>query len=672
MAGSSQTSPTKSDIDSNESQTSASDAKENKKKDRKLVKQWLYSEARQEFATLFVGCMAMMASSVSNTLLPRFMGKLLDQKGGSSSSSRSSNGSCDATSYFSPTLSLLMVVVGGGTASFLRTTMLNRAEESIATRLRGKVFEALMTQKDMEWFQTERIRSDSDASSEATTNSSSSEDTVTSTSNNTKMGMTPGMIATVLNEDVTDVAHIMTATIANLFRSSISTVFSTYNMLRLNPQLFIASLFTVPMIGAAAMTMRKFLKRLTIQRKDQAMRAAAFAEERISQIAMVKMSNREVDEVEEYERMQDVCKSIGRKESLANGAFMGFTFSATSSALFMVVHLGGRAVAAKRMTSGQLTSFATYSFLLGLAASGIVKSLGEVFSSMVGAKRVYDMIHGNEDDLLNKSEHPELEANLKVSSVESISLRNITFGYKARPDTQVLRNVSMELKRGSVVALVGKNGSGKTSIASLLAGLYKPQSGNITLLPDGANYNFLDRLVKKQLVQMVPQGAPLLNISILENVKYSKPDATDEEVEKALKAANCEGFISKLPEGSKFLVGMHGCKLSAGQRQRLALARALLSDPMLLILDEASSALDHEGENALADAVLACRVKEGGPEGQSGRALLLITHRPKSLEVADVVVVLRDGQVVETGSFNDLQKKRTSALCSLMPDLMKL
>jgi len=666
-------SPTKSDIDSNESRTSASDASniaETKKKDRKLVKQWLYCEARQEFVTLVVGCMAMMASSVSNTLLPRFMGKLLDQKGGGSSSR---NGSCDATSFFSPTLSLLMVVVGGGTASFLRTTMLNRAEESIATRLRGKVFGALMTEKDLEWFQTERIRSDSDASTETTNSSSSSDDTTSSTLlNNMKTGMTPGMIATVLNEDVTDVAHTMTATLANLFRSSISTVFSTYNMLRLNPQLFIASLFTVPMIGAAAMMMRKFLKRLTIQRKDQAMRAAAFAEERISQIAMVKMSNREGDEVEEYERMQDECKAIGRKESLANGAFMGFTFSATSSALFMVVHLGGRAVAAKRMTSGQLTSFATYSFLLGLAASGIVKSLGEVFSSMVGARRVYDMIHGNEDDLLNKSEHPELEANVKVSSVESISLRNITFGYKARPDTQVLRNVSMELKRGSVVALVGKNGSGKTSIASLLAGLYKPQSGNITLLPDGANYNFLDRSVKKQLVQMVPQGAPLLNISILDNVKYSKPDATDEEVEKALKAANCEGFISKLPEGSNFLVGMHGCKLSAGQRQRLALARALLSDPMLLILDEASSALDNEGENALADAVLACRVKEGGPEGHNGRALLLITHRPKSLEVADVVVVLREGQVVETGSFKDLKKKRTSALCSLMPDLMKL
>ena len=641
--------------------------KNNKKKEYARLKRWLRDEASEEFWSLLVGCAAMMVSSVSNTLLPRFMGKLLDQKGGTSDS-------CSANaqaSYVSPTLSLLLVVIGGGTASFLRTTMLNRAEESIATRLRGNVFEALMTTKDMEWFQTERIRSDASSTTETSSSSSSDDDDDDSSqkSSTASAGMTPGMIATILNDDVTDVAHSMTATTANLVRSSISAVFSTYNMLSLNPQLFITSLCTVPLIGAAAMSMRKFLKRLTAQRKDQAMRAASFAEERITQIAMVKMSNREADEVKSYQKMQEECKAIGRKESLANGAFMGFTFSATSSALFMVVHLGGRAVAAKRMTSGQLTSFATYSFLLGLASSGIVKSLSEAFRSMVGAKRVFDLIKTEEVDI-EQSEHPEIEENLKVAAVESVSLRNLSFGYKARPDTQVLRNVSMELKRGSVVALVGKNGSGKTTIASLLAGLYKPQAGSITLLPDGANYKFLDRSVKRHLVQMVPQGAPLLNISILENVKYSNPDASQGEVQKAMTAANCDGFVSKLPGGVDFVVGMHGCKLSAGQRQRLALARALVSDPFLLILDEASSALDDEGENALADAVLACRGKKGTE--QNGRALLLITHRPKSLEVADIVVVLREGQVVETGSLKDLKKNRTSALCSLMPDLLKL
>jgi ABC-type multidrug transport system fused ATPase/permease subunit len=484
--------------------------------------------------------------------------------------------------------------------------------------------------------------------------------------------MTPGAIGTILNNDVTDTAHSLTATTANLFRSCMSATFSTYNMLRLNPQLFLTSLFTVPLIGAAAMTMRKFLKRVIEQRKLEAMKAASFAEERIMQLAMVKMSNREQDEVDAYAKMQEECRRMTRKEALANGMFMGFTFSASSSALCIITHLGGRAVAAKRMTSGQLTSFATYSFLLGLAASGIVKGLSEMFQSMSGAQRVYDLVHEEQESSSSSEEGAketeEGSTKIDLDSVQSVALRNVTFGYKARPDTTILKNVSMELKRGSVVALCGKNGSGKTTIASLLVGLHKPQSGTVALLPDGINYNDLDRSTKSQLVQMVPQGAPLLNMSILDNVKYSKPNATEEEVNKALKSANCD-FVSKLPGGANFVVGMHGCKLSAGQRQRLALARALVANPLVLVLDEAQSALDHEGENALEDAVLACRGKDGADDG---RALLLISHRPKSLEVADVVVVIHEGQVVETGSLNDLKKNRNSALCRLMPDLLKL
>lgn len=657
-------SPTKKTEEDLSTSDESNKSKDSKNLEKAKLKRWLLEEVQNELLLLAVGSIAMLLSSVSNAMLPRFMGNLLDHKAGSSRESPKGQ-------YFgSPTVSLLLVVFGGGSASFLRTTTLNRAEENIASRLRTQVFSALMTKKDIEWFQTERIGNNESSSSSGASESgsSSSEDTL----HYEKTGMTPGAIGTILNSDVTDTAHTLTATTANLFRSTMSATFSTYNMLRLNPQLFLTSLCTVPLIGAAAMTMRKFLKRVTAQRKEQAVKAASFAEERITQIAMVKMSNRELDEVEEYKKMQDECTAIGRKESLANGAFMGFTFSATSSALFMVVHLGGRAVAAKRMSSGQLTSFATYSFLLGLAASGIVKGMGEMYQSMIGAQRVYKLVHGNPE---NEEEEEEDSAKkigekekIDIDLVQSIALRNLTFGYKARPDTKILKNVSIELKRGSVVALCGKNGSGKTTVASLLAGLHKPQSGTISLLPDGVNYSDLDRSIKSQLVQMVPQGSPLLNMSILDNIKYSKPSATAEEVDKALKTANCD-FISTLPGGVNFIVGLHGCKLSAGQRQRLALARALIADPVVLILDEASSALDHEGENALSDAVLACRGNDGSSQGHG---LLLITHRPKSLEVADIVVVLRDGQVVETGSLSELKKNANSALCTLMPDLLKM
>jgi ABC-type multidrug transport system fused ATPase/permease subunit len=165
---------------------------------------------------------------------------------------------------------------------------------------------------------------------------------------------------------------------------------------------------------------------------------------------------------------------------------------------------------------------------------------------------------------------------------------------------------------------------------------------------------------------VVPQNPALFNTSVLDNVKYSYPEATDEQAMDAMKMANCDSFVSKLDGGVRYQVGQNGSKLSGGQRQRIGLARALLSDPACLVLDEPTSSLDAEGQTAVTDAVLACR----GSDKSSSRALLLITHRLKTLEVADQVLVMKNGQIVETGSFQALSKKKDSELCALMPDLL--
>lgn len=195
--------------------------------------------------------------------------------------------------------------------------------------------------------------------------------------------------------------------------------------------------------------------------------------------------------------------------------------------------------------------------------------------------------------------------------------------------------------------------------------MYKPQSGTVTVktTKKEVDYHSLDREGQSSLVQLVPQQPVMFDMSIRENITYTNPNATEEDIKIALDASNCTAFIGKLKDGLNYKVGRNGCKLSGGQRQRLALARALLCDPALLILDEPNSSMDAEGDNAVADAVRNCRSED------KKRGLLLITHSVASLELADEIVVLRDGVIVEQGSYEKLTSDKKSALCSLMPDL---
>lgn len=174
--------------------------------------------------------------------------------------------------------------------------------------------------------------------------------------------------------------------------------------------------------------------------------------------------------------------------------------------------------------------------------------------------------------------------------------------------------------------------------------------------------NELDRYHQTKLVQVVPQSPALFNTTILENVRYSCPEASEDDVEQVLKMVKCQDFCSKLDGGIHYQVGRNGSKLSGGQRQRLGLARALLTDPVVLVLDEPASSLDFEGESAVADAMEACR--------RSNRALLLITHRAKTLELANRIVVIKEGVIVESGTLAELQSNKNGELGSLMPDLL--
>jgi ABC-type multidrug transport system fused ATPase/permease subunit len=231
-----------------------------------------------------------------------------------------------------------------------------------------------------------------------------------------------------------------------------------------------------------------------------------------------------------------------------------------------------------------------------------------------------------------------------------------------------LKDLSFSLSRGEVVALVGANGSGKSTIASLLAGMYRPQSGEISLYPNSTGdatqplsyVRDVNRKDQVHLVQVVPQAPALFNVTILDNIRYSRSDASEEDVVTAMKSANCT-FVSTLDDGLDYQVGRNGIRLSGGQRQRIGLARAFLADPVFLVLDEPTSAMDVEGEKALKDTIKACR--------SSNRGLLVITHKAKTLEYCDRILVLNDGKLVQEGTMEDLHKEKDGEFVALMSDL---
>ena len=702
------TSTTTSDDDKNRRKKKTT---ENEKKESKQAKARIWSEAKREALPLSVGAVAMIASSAVNQRVPKLIGTLMDPLSSSSSSSSSSSKSVTTSSTARSTMksssagesfddrNLVWQIVWlgalGGTASLVRTYLLNSCQETIAARLRKEAFSTLLTDKDLEWFQHQSSSSSSSSDSKSDSKSLSN-DTQEDIDGATKgddpqkengdksssvndTSMTPAAIAVVIKDDVNTVASTVTNTFVNLLRSTSSCVFGTYNMLCINPQLVGLSLAVAPVVGAIALMTRKYIKKVVTVQQEAAVQAASFMEERLNHIGMVKMSNREQDEIDHYETLQDEYLRLGKKVALANGISMGVMFGLSSSALCGVLYAGRRAVIAGKMTSGQLTSFGTYSFMLALGSAGIIRAMTEYSKGIQCAVRLYrltDARKTNKDGDGDIQQDDKKVANTKIEKsktfvakpmlkeTNSLDLNDISFSYKSFPSKMVLQNVSFRLSRGEVVVLVGKNGAGKSSIASLIGGLYSPQSGSILIENHLTSFNYLtdcDRSDQSQLVQVVPQHPALFDMSVLDNVKYARPDATPEEVNEALKASNCLDFVSSLEGGLNYQVGRDGCRLSGGQRQKLGLARAFLSQPCFLVLDEPSASLDVEGETAVKDLLRACRTARQG--------VLVITHRAKTLELADRILVLKDGTIVEEGPPQYLQKKKNGELNALIPDL---
>ncbi len=287
------------------------------------------------------------------------------------------------------------------------------------------------------------------------------------------------------------------------------------------------------------------------------------------------------------------------------------------------------------MSIGELTQFVLYTFFVAFSL-GALASVWEDFMKAVGASdRVFQLM----DRTPGVSSGTVTPDTLRGA----VRFDGVRFSYPSRPDIDVLTDFDLTLQPGETVALVGPSGGGKSTVASLLSRFYDPDAGTISL--DDQPYLDLDPDWLRRQVGVVSQEPTLFAATVRDNIRYARPDASEDDVLAAATAANAHEFISAFPEAYDTLVGERGVRLSGGQKQRVAIARALLKDPRILVLDEATSALDAESEHLVQEALERLMI---------GRSTLVIAHRLSTVKDADRVLVLDAGRVVETGSHTEL------------------
>ena len=381
------------------------------------------------------------------------------------------------------------------------------------------------------------------------------------------------------------------------------------------------------------------VRKLSRASQDRIADSSAIAAEVLNAIPVVQSYTAEGRETARFVASTDNAFATATKRSLMRSVLVAFIIIATSAALLWGLYQGTQAVSDGRISAGHLGQTVVYVIILASAFAVLGEVYGDLLRAAGATERLMELL-GTQSPITSPSK-PDLA--LMPSAGSAIKFEAVSFYYPSRPLQAALCNFSLNVQPGQTVAVVGPSGAGKSTVFQLLLRYYDPQSGSIVLDGVETRAQSLDAL--RQRVGIVPQDAVIFSSSALENIRYGKADATDEEVKAAAQAAFAHEFIAALPQGYDTFLGERGVRLSGGQRQRIAIARAMLKNPPLLLLDEATSALDAESER-MVQAALESAMRD--------RTTLVIAHRLATVQKADLIVVLDQGKLVEQGTHAEL------------------
>lgn len=448
----------------------------------------------------------------------------------------------------------------------------------------------------------------------------------------------PGELMNRLMHDTSRIRFFMENIFCNLFTVCIIFVSVVIYMLVLNWKLALIAFIFVPVAGAVSMLWRKNIhRRFRLQGKKSDDVHSAL-QDVISGMNVVKGYGKETEESEKFNLYSDVFANVQKRNEVFWAMFFPLLSFLMGVGVYFVIFSGGREVLGETMTIGELMQFVNYTSLLYTYLGWLNNLPKQLMDLITSTERINDVL----------SQEPQIQNTEKACKPEikgAIELRNASFGYHSYDP--VLEGINLTVQPGEMIGLVGASGTGKSTLINLIMHLYDVDSG--ALYVDGEDIKDIDIDYYHSKIGVVLQETFLFSGTIYNNIRYAKPDATEEEVIRAAKMANAHDFICRMPDGYNTYVGEKGSRLSGGERQRIAIARAILNNPKILILDEATASLDTESEYLIQTAL---------ERLTSGKTTFAIAHRLSTLKDADRLVVIDKHHIAEIGTHEELMARR--------------
>ena len=450
-----------------------------------------------------------------------------------------------------------------------------------------------------------------------------------------------GDVISRLSSDLESVGNLISNFLSFFIRNSIMLIGAIFMMFLQSPKLSIMVIITIPVLLVPILRLSNHVRSISKKVMSEKAELSNFIEESFFGIRTLYSFNQQLHSIEKFSDKMNFYLKHSASRLRLRSLFFASAILVIAGSITTVIWVGSVDIISNKMTSGQMVSFIYYAIMVGMSGGGIAELFSELQGPLAALDRIFELrfLKSNKEVFITADESHQ------AAFEEFLAFKNVTFSYPSRSSIKVLDDVSFDIKPQQFTAIVGKSGSGKSTIMQLLLGFYQFSTGNIIVCgKDLYTYKLHDL---RKLIGYAPQDPAIFSGSIRYNIMFSKPDASPEEFEHVIKLCGIDKIAKKLPDGVDTEIGEKGVRLSGGQKQRISIARALLYKPEILLLDESTSALDSESEKEMIDNI---------KNFMKNKTIISIAHRISSIENADNILVLDQGKILDYGTHSYLLK----------------